>query len=127
MSDPYAPTVLARFPHEFQAELVVNELQRQGIQAKSIGATISGFRAEVPADVTVIVPAKEFDRAHQLIRQIEDLGDEVDWSVVPVVDESNTQETEFDTAGWMKIGLLCLALVVIAVIIAFAIAGLIFG
>jgi len=47
--------VLISLPTEYEAVLMVQALEARGIQAYADGALTSGFRAEAPGEVKVIV------------------------------------------------------------------------
>lgn len=84
MDKSNAPAVLARFAHELEAEMLVNQLRDHGIEAQAVGATVSGFRAEAPGEVEVLVRAEQWEEAKQLLAS--EAFAEVDWSKVDVGD-----------------------------------------
>jgi membrane protease YdiL (CAAX protease family) len=55
--------VLIRVPTEAEASLIVQCLADQGIAAKAVGGFTSGFRAEAPGDVSVLVRHADLARA----------------------------------------------------------------
>lgn len=84
-----SPTVLVSFPHEMQAGAILNALEQHGIQAQLTGVMTSGFRAEAPGIVSVVVPSTELDQAREVLATVNLDQDEVDWSQV------NTGDTSF--------------------------------
>jgi hypothetical protein len=61
MDDPNEPVVLTTVPSEAQAAIIVAALRERGIEAQAIGQLTSGFRAEAPGWVKVLV--RQADRA----------------------------------------------------------------
>lgn len=69
MTDPKASVVLARFPDELSAVLMVGELESHGIKATMIGGLTAQLRAEAPGLVSVLVRAGDLERARELIAE----------------------------------------------------------
>ncbi|MEY5032636.1 MAG: hypothetical protein RL354_1667 [Planctomycetota bacterium] len=69
MQDPRASVVLARFPDELSALLLVADLESQGIKATVIGGLTAQLRAEAPGLVSVLVRAGDLAAAQQLIAE----------------------------------------------------------
>jgi hypothetical protein len=85
MSDDAAsPKVLLRVPGEMEAALVVSALAEHGLQAKAVGGYITGFRAEAPGDVAVLVRAEELQEAQRILRELRQQPSDIDWSQVDV-------------------------------------------
>lgn len=61
--------VLASVPTEAEAVMIVAALEAEGIEAKTIGALTSGFRALVTGDVEVVVRKCDLDRARKTLRR----------------------------------------------------------
>ena len=75
------PTVLlAVVPSELEASLVVAVLMGEGIDAQASGGMTSGFRAEAPGGVRILVRASDRGRALEIMSEQQD----VDWSEVDV-------------------------------------------
>ena len=55
--------VLTRVPTEAEASLIVQCLTSQNIAAQAVGGFTSGFRAEAPGDVSVLVRNEDLERA----------------------------------------------------------------
>ena len=84
MSENSAPAVLASFPHELEASLLVNELQNRDINARMSGEMVSGFRAEAPGDVAVLVPIQDMQRAREILHELRNESSDIDWSKIDV-------------------------------------------
>jgi len=65
------PVVLASCADEAEAALLVAALEARGIEAQITGALTSGFRAEVPGGVQVLVRRSDMDRATEALRDVE--------------------------------------------------------
>jgi len=69
---------------EFEGAVIVGALEEEGIQAVEDGGFISGFKAEAPGGVRVVVRQVDADRAREVLRQIRENEGRVDWSKVDV-------------------------------------------
>ena len=87
-NDPDRPIKLASFAGEAEATIISNALKAFGIKATTLGGFLSGFKAEAPSDVVIMVPQHQLEKAQVALQQIrEDMNDddaEVDWSQVDV-------------------------------------------
>jgi hypothetical protein len=59
--------VLARVANEIEASLIVQCLGNHGITARAVGGFTSGFRAEAPGDVSVLVMSGDLARAKNVL------------------------------------------------------------
>jgi hypothetical protein len=59
--------VVARVTNEMEASLIVQCLANQGINARAVGGFTSGFRAEAPGDVSVLVRSGDLERAKKVV------------------------------------------------------------
>lgn len=73
-------------PHELQAVAVVSMLAGQGIKAQAVGGYTSGFKAEAPGTVDVLVMGDDLEKAAAVLRSSQTDDAEVDWSETPVGD-----------------------------------------
>jgi hypothetical protein len=65
--DPDSPTVVYRAATSVEAASVVTALEAAGIEATVTGTFTSGFQAEAPGDVQVVVRYSQAEKAHDLI------------------------------------------------------------
>ena len=77
-NDPSTPKRVARFDTSYEAELFVAQLAEHEIAAKTVGDRLSGFQAEAPGYVDVMVPASEYERAMHAVSVIENSNDAAD-------------------------------------------------
>ena len=68
--DPNNPEVLTSVPNEIEAMSLVTALSGYGIEASTTGSFTSGFRAEAPGQVQVIVKHADLDRAKDALADI---------------------------------------------------------
>ncbi len=81
---PVNPEALVSVPSEIEAAFIVNTLAEHGIRASAVGGYTSGFKAEAPGQVTVLVSAADLDRARQLLEETRRDRSEIDWSKIDV-------------------------------------------
>ena len=67
MTDHLAPVVLTERTTEWQATMLANALEAQGIVAKTTGGLTAGFRAEAPGMVQVLVRTQDLQRAKKFL------------------------------------------------------------
>ena len=65
-NDPTRPMKLETFNDNYQASLLVARLEEAGIKATAVGGFVSGFQAESPGYVDVVVAQSEFENAKSL-------------------------------------------------------------
>jgi hypothetical protein len=93
MTDPIQPITLAVFPEEIHAQLLVDYLRDQGIDAIVSGGVTGGFRAEAPGMVKVLVHTGDEERAKALFAEWEHQGQAINWDDVDVGEmEDGVQE-----------------------------------
>ncbi len=61
--------VLTSAANEVEAAVIVACLEAEGVRATTVGAMTSGFRAEVPGFVQVLVAKQNVDRARQILAE----------------------------------------------------------
>lgn len=71
-SDPESPIKLDTFNDSYQAANLVARLEEVGINATAIGGFVSGFQAESPGYVDVVVPKSQFESAQNYLDQLSD-------------------------------------------------------
>ena len=82
-TDPESPKVVKSVPSEIEGAAIVATLADHGIKASTTGDFTSGFRAEAPGWVEVVVKAEDFERAEKILSTHLD-EKPVDWSKVDV-------------------------------------------
>jgi hypothetical protein len=88
------PEVLVSVPDEMEAAAIVGALGEHGIRAQAVGGYTSGFRAEAPGMVKVIVGRGDLARATELLDEIHAGPGRVDWSTVDVGDRTPLSDEE---------------------------------
>ena len=68
--DTDAPVRLTTAANEAMAAMIVAALDQRGIQASAVGGLTSGFRAEAPGGVIVLVRRSELERALAVLEEI---------------------------------------------------------
>ncbi len=85
MNEPTEDTVLlTTVPDEIEAAMIVAALEAEGIRAVHNGGYISGFKAEAPGEVRVLVQRAEQSQALAALQRIRAGEEPVDWSQVDV-------------------------------------------
>ena len=69
-SDPTTPSTVGSFPTNYEAQILVSKLIDAGINANAVGGFTSGFQAESPGYVDVVVPRQELEAAQKVLRSI---------------------------------------------------------
>jgi hypothetical protein len=70
--------------NEMEAGIIVGALEAEGIKATMSGVYTTGFRAEAPGWVEVLVAEADVPRAQAVIEQVRSDRTDVDWSQVDV-------------------------------------------
>jgi hypothetical protein len=70
MSDPGRPISLADVDSEIEAGAIVSALEAAGIEARIVGDFTSGFRAEAPGQVSVVVREADAERASSILAEL---------------------------------------------------------
>jgi hypothetical protein len=76
--------LLTSAPNEMEAGIIVGALEERGIKSTMTGTYTSGFRAEAPGWVQVLVAADDLAAAQEVLAEAKHGEDEVDWSQVDV-------------------------------------------
>lgn len=82
--DPKSPRAVRTVPSELEAASIVAALANHGIEARTSGEYTSGFRAEAPGWVKVVVKYCDLEQADRVLVQLEANPDTVDWSKIDV-------------------------------------------
>jgi len=80
----WQPVRLCQVATEAEAQLIVSMLDEAGICARALGGYISGFRAEVPGMVAVLVDQHDYDWARQIYAKQQQQAQQIDWSRIDV-------------------------------------------
>ena len=74
-------STLTQVQSEIEAEVLVAALDDDyGIEARSAGGLTSGFRAEAPGYVRILVRTEDLERAQAALVEIQKHRSEIDWS-----------------------------------------------
>lgn len=87
VNDPQNPEVLIAVGTESEASAIANALAERGLAAQVVGGVISGFKAEAPATVNVLVARRDLDRARMALAAIRKEDAAINWSELDVGDE----------------------------------------
>ena len=68
-NDPARPIKLETFNDNYQASVLVSQLEEHNIKAFAVGGFVSGFQAESPGYVDVVVAQSDFELAKSLYDQ----------------------------------------------------------
>jgi hypothetical protein len=71
---------------EFEAKAIVAALEEEGIRATAVGGFTSGFKAEAPGYVSVIVNETDLERAKKVLDDLKSHRSDIDWSQVDTED-----------------------------------------
>ena len=82
--DLNSPTQIRTVPTEFEAAAIVAALASHGIRSSTTGDFTSGFRAEAPGWVKVVVAQKDFEESNQILTELESNSEAIDWSKIDV-------------------------------------------
>ncbi|MBC8356706.1 MAG: DUF2007 domain-containing protein [Planctomycetes bacterium] len=74
-SDPDSPTIVYSAANAIEAAAIVTALEAEGIEATTTGSFTSGFQAEAPGEVKVVVRQSQADKARRTLDQLEDEAD----------------------------------------------------
>ena len=75
---------LITLSNEVEAAAIVGALQEKGVHAVATGGYISGFKAEAPGDVKVLVRHGAADQARQMLNEIRQEQTDIDWSEIDI-------------------------------------------
>lgn len=99
-SDPNRPEVLLSVSNEIEAGVIVTALAEYGIEALTTGGYTSGFKAEAPGYVAILVKQADLDRAKQALAEIQQQKDEVDWANVDVMEGAEAESQPDESPGF---------------------------
>jgi hypothetical protein len=93
------PETLLTVSSEVEAAAIATALAEYDINAFAAGGYTSGFKAEAPSSVAVLVKHADFDRARLVLAMIRQQQCEIDWSKVNVMEGAETEPHAAETAG----------------------------
>ncbi|MEX0819443.1 MAG: DUF2007 domain-containing protein, partial [Pirellulaceae bacterium] len=70
-NDPDSPTIVYSAVNSVEAASVVTALEAEGIEATTTGSYTSGFQAEAPGEVKVVVRLSQADKARGVLERLE--------------------------------------------------------
>ena len=80
--DGGGPAVLVSTANDVEAAIIVNALADHGVEASATGGYTSGFKAEAPGEVKVVVKHGDTDRAQKILSEVRSEQGQIDWSNV---------------------------------------------
>jgi len=83
-SDLNNPTTLAQYCSEVEAAVILAALSESGIQGTTTGSFTTGFQAEAPGDVAIVVRQSDLPRAIEVLAELETMKKDIDWGSVDV-------------------------------------------
>jgi hypothetical protein len=83
-NDPDSPCVLLSVANEIEAGSILTALADYDIEASTVGGFTSGFKAEAPGSVQILVRRADLDRANRALAEIRHDEGKIDWSSVDV-------------------------------------------
>jgi nitrogen regulatory protein PII-like uncharacterized protein len=91
-NDPNLPELLTSVPNDIEAAAIVNALADRGIRATMTGIYTSGFRAQAPGWVKIVVRNKDLDSAKQALADLKSGTSDIDWSEIESDEENGGQD-----------------------------------
>ncbi len=92
MNDLRSPQVLTSCRHPLEAEMLVNFLKAEGIDARTANTTIANGAIEFALiDAEVLVPSEQIGAAQELLKEFR-AASEIDWDSVDVGEPEGTEE-----------------------------------
>jgi hypothetical protein len=85
-ADPNSPCKLLSVINEIEAASVASALAGYDIESTTVGGFTSGFKAEAPGSVQILVRRADLDRATRALAEIREDQGTIDWSTVDVGD-----------------------------------------
>ncbi|MHC5002688.1 MAG: putative signal transducing protein [Planctomycetota bacterium] len=76
--DPDQPVTLTTAGSEGEAAIIVAALEDSGFKAQMSGQLTSGFRAEAPGEVRVLVRRADLESAREALRQLHEQSDDAE-------------------------------------------------
>lgn len=83
-NDPSCPCELLSVASEIEATAIVTALAQYDIEASTTGGFTSGFQAEAPGSVQILVRSSDLGRAELALAEIRADQGNIDWSTIDV-------------------------------------------
>lgn len=77
-ADHPEPVTIGQYPTEIQATFAANMLREAGIRCELLGGASSGFKAESPGYVRIMVSGADAERARQMLEDYDAQRAQVD-------------------------------------------------
>lgn len=71
-TDPNSPTIVYSAENAIEAAAIATALEAEGIETTTTGSYTSGFQAEAPGTVQVVVRQSQAEKAHQVLTRLEE-------------------------------------------------------
>lgn len=71
-TDPNSPTIVYSAENAIEAAAIVTALEAEGIETTTTGSYTSGFQAEAPGTVQVVVRRSQAEKAHTILARLEE-------------------------------------------------------
>jgi hypothetical protein len=88
--------VLYRTPDEMGAAMIAGVLEEHGIRSTTTGGYTSGFRAEAPGELGILVASADLSHARTLLARVLRERHPIDWSVVDFKDPTPVHSEELE-------------------------------
>jgi hypothetical protein len=82
--DPNGPCTLLSAATEIEAAGIVTALADYDVEASTVGGFTSGYKAEAPGSVQILVRRSDLDRARLALADIRKNRSAIDWSTIDV-------------------------------------------
>ena len=76
-TDPNSPTVVYSADNAIEAAAIVTALEAEGIKTTTTGSYTSGFQAEAPGPVQVVVRQSQVEQAYAVLDRLEEEADAI--------------------------------------------------
>ncbi|MCI0493093.1 MAG: DUF2007 domain-containing protein [Planctomycetes bacterium] len=81
---PEPSELLTSTPTEMEASIIVAALEEEGIHSTTTGEYTAELRVGVPGWVQILVRDEDLARAQEVLEQVKDDNDHIDWSRIDV-------------------------------------------
>ncbi|MCA9122310.1 MAG: DUF2007 domain-containing protein [Planctomycetaceae bacterium] len=85
--DPDSPTIVYCAENAIEAGAIVTALESEGIETTTTGSYTSGFQAEAPGQVQVVVRQSQAEKARLVLHQLEEQANDLECDESDELDE----------------------------------------